>query len=70
MRIYGMSPVKKQIPEGYGSQADCEQKIGKKCGYGWCDVIPPGKTVEEVCGKFRQGWMPLPLNQSTFKFIK
>lgn len=53
-------PQIQKIREGaYRSQEDCEQKTGQKCGYGMCDVIPPGKTVEEVCGKnFRQGWMP------------
>ena len=61
---FAACPSEEEInPEGYTSQADCEQKTGKKCGYGMCDVIPLGKTVEELCGKFRQGWMPLPIPQ-------
>lgn len=52
----------------YPSQEDCEQKTRQKCGYGRCDVIPLGKTVEEVCGKnFHEGWMPLTSNWKTYR---
>lgn len=41
------------------SQQECEDDTGKICAPSMCDYIPPGKTVEEVCGnKPGKGWYP------------
>ncbi|MFA4937156.1 MAG: hypothetical protein WC575_02625 [Patescibacteria group bacterium] len=50
-------------PQTYLSQEECEQATGKSCGIAMCDVIPEGKTFEEVCGRgFRSGWQPMEEN--------
>jgi len=53
-----------QIPEFNNSvlrifptQEECEEKTGCTCVFVMCDIVPPGKTYEEVCGKdFKEGW--------------
>jgi len=53
-------PVVKQT---YLSKEECERVTGKHCGFVMCDVIPKGKTPEDVCGKdFRSGWQPIREN--------
>ena len=58
------------LSAAYQSKGECEDATGEQCHYGMCDVIPAGKTAEEVCGKdFRPGWAPIgiPLGQGDWK---
>lgn len=41
----------------YTSQEECETAMGGRCSYVTCDVVPEGKTFDEVCGEdFVKGW--------------
>lgn len=52
--------------EVFKTQGDCEAGTGKSCTVQLCDYAPPGKTIEEVCGKdFKKGWVPIPNPTST-----
>lgn len=43
----------------YGTQETCQARSAMICEYQQCDFIPPGKTVEEVCGTSpTKGWYP------------
>lgn len=43
----------------YPSEEECEAATERECGFVMCDVIPEGKTFEEVCGRgFMEGWQP------------
>jgi|GEM_PF-1714686 len=43
----------------FHSQNECEKATGKKCSFQMCDLIPPGNTYQEACGKdFQKGWTP------------
>lgn len=57
--------VSKQVPDdilpgasaSYSSKEECEQALDCVCDWVTCDVIPEGKTYEEVCGEdFKKGW--------------
>lgn len=42
----------------YSTREECEKETNKVCGYQMCDLVPAGKTFEEVCGKnFKEGWV-------------
>lgn len=44
----------------FSSQEICEQTTGKECTLSMCDLIPAGKTVQEVCGdKPGKGYYPI-----------
>ena len=46
----------------FSSKKECEQRTKVPCDFQMCDYIPPGKTLEEVCGKdFDEGWVASPL---------
>ena len=51
------------LPQSYPTRKECEEKSGLfSCYSDMCDYIPPGKTVEEVCGKgYKKGWW-LPID--------
>lgn len=41
----------------FSTKEECKEKTGCECDFVACDYIPPGKTIEEVCGKdFKKGW--------------
>lgn len=51
----------------YPTQEECQQKTGKFCHFRTCDYIPPGKTLEEICGKnFTKGWIPSQTQNTAF----
>jgi hypothetical protein len=36
-------------PNAFSSQAMCEEQTGKDCVFYMCDLVPPGKTYQNVC---------------------
>jgi len=46
----------KQAPLSYPTKEACESAEKYQCDFVMCDVIPEGKTFEEMCGKgFKKG---------------
>ena len=43
----------------FESKEQCEGDTGMRCDFVMCDVVPPGKTYEETCGRSPKGWQPL-----------
>lgn len=45
----------------YSTKEECEGNTGVWCFINNCDYAPPGKTLEEICGKddFKKGWAPM-----------
>lgn len=61
-RLYQQSRAKAPPPAVvvYRTQEECEAATGRACGFFMCDVVPEGKTYEEVCGNVAKGWQPMP----------
>ncbi|HLD32223.1 MAG TPA: hypothetical protein VJB10_01385 [Candidatus Peribacteraceae bacterium] len=56
-------PQVQDAPLSYPSEEECEEVTGKECSFVMCDLIPEGKTFEEVCGRgFTEGWQPQQLS--------
>lgn len=54
--LYSCTEVK-QAPPSYSTEEVCESTENCQCDFVMCDLIPEGKTFEEVCGKgFKKGW--------------
>jgi len=57
MKFFDMADPRTKV---FMTQEECEQTTNASCTFTTCDYVPPGKTVEEVCGTgFTKGWIPL-----------
>ncbi len=61
---YNPPPVS---PKVFSTKEECEEKTEcDECVFVTCDVIPLGKTLEEVCGKdFKAGWQCIKSTDET-----